>query len=265
MLICVDIGNTNTKFGVFDGSPDALVCSFSISTTNKRTSDEYALLIKQLLLDNSVCAMPDCFCISSVVPSVTSDISAALYKICNNDPFIISTGTRTGYPIRIDVQSQLGADIVSNTAAALNIVKPPFVVVDVGTATTVTAVDSDGALIGTVIAPGASISVDALNNSAALLTEIPFNKPDTVIGKNSQDSIRSGAFYGHVYMIDGFVRQIREEICKNGEKLGLVGTGGLASKLLPSCRNKFIIDPYLTLKGAASLFYLNTMSRNYTK
>lgn len=267
MLLCIDIGNTNISFGVFDGSVENMICRFSVSANTRRTPDEYFLIIKQMLCAYCDSVVPDSFCISSVVPSLTDDISAACKRICNADPFIITTGTRTGFPIKIDAASQLGADIVSNTAAAFNIVESPFAVVDVGTATTVTVVDSDGRLIGTVIAPGISISLDALNSSCALLTDISLSCPDAVIGKNSQDSIKSGVFHGHVYMIDGFIRQIREDMCKNGDKLGLIGTGGAASTVLPHCRNKFRIVQDLTLKGAAALFYHNTQNRhrNYTK
>ncbi len=267
MLLCVDIGNSNINFGLFNGSCDDMVCCFSISSAVKRTSDEYFLIINQMLSQFSVEPLPDSFCISSVVPTLTADVCAACQRLCGCEPFIISKGTKTGFPIKIDSQAQLGADIVSNTAAAFKFAKPPFAVVDVGTATTVTAVDRDGQLIGAVIAPGANISLEALKDSAALLTDVSLQQPDAVIGKNSQDSIRSGIFYGHVYMIDGFIRQIRSELCEDGEKLALIGTGGLSKVILPHCRNKFEVIENLTLKGAASLFYQNTANRhrNYTK
>jgi len=267
MLLCVDIGNTNINFGIFNGSADELILSFSISAHTRRTADEFSLVIKQMMRESLGDVLPDSFCISSVVPTLTQDVSYACKKICGCEPFVISSGTKTGFPIKIDVQSQLGADIVSNTAAAFRFVEPPFAVIDVGTATTVTAVDSKGQLIGTAIAPGANISFEALRDSCALLTDISFTMPESVIGKNSQDSIRSGIFYGHIYMIDGFIRQIRSELCGDGEKLSLIGTGGLSEKILPYCRNKFEIIPDLTLKGAAALYYHNTQNRhrNYTK
>ncbi len=267
MLLVADIGNTNIKFGVFDGSSDKLIGTFAVSSCSRRTPDEYSLIIKHFLLENNLsCDKINC-AVSSVVPSLTYDVSCAFKNSFGTETFMIGTGTRTGFPIKIDTQSQLGADIVSNTAAALNICKPPFAVVDIGTATTITCVDSAGALIGTVIAPGLSVSLDGLKTTCALLTDINFEKPAAIIGKNSQASIQSGAFWGHIYMIDGFVRQIRDMLCDDGDKLSLVGTGGLSDKILPFCRNKFEIDPNLTLKGAASLYYHNTAhSRcNYTK
>lgn len=258
MLLCIDIGNSAIKLGVFGESYKDMLCSFSISSAFSRTADEYALIIKQLLYDNSVNSLPDHCCISSVVPSLTAVLTAACRKLCKAEPFVIGSGTKTGFPIKIDIQSQLGADIVSNTAAAFKFAEPPFAVVDTGTATTVTAVNSKGQLIGTVIAPGASISMDALSSCAALLSDVSLTVPERVIGKNSQESINSGVFYGHVYMIDGFIRQLREELCLNGEKLNLIGTGGLSNKILPHCRNKFMLIPGLTLIGSAALFFHNT-------
>jgi len=258
MLLAIDIGNSTLKMGVFNGSADKLICNFSISTLTSRTADEYTVLIKQMLLERNISAFPKNAVISSVVPSLTSVLSDACRNICHNTPFIIGTGTKTGFPIKIDVQSQLGADIVSNAAASFSFAKPPFVVVVLGTATTVTAVNPLGQLIATVIAPGASVSLNALERSAALLTDISFTQPDAVIGKNSQDSIRSGAYWGHVFMVDGFINRIRSELCEDGESLSVIGTGGLCEKLLPACKNPIFVVPDLTLIGAASLFYLNT-------
>lgn len=258
MLLAVDIGNTNINFGVFDGSEDSLVCTFAISSDIKRTTDEFTLLIKQMIADriNNVCITNAV--ISSVVPSLSNKISAALNTICNNVPFIITTGTRTGFSIKIDAQTQLGADIVSNAAAAFNFAKPPFVVVDIGTATTITTVDPKGTLIGTVIAPGAAVSLKALYSSCALLTDVSFNAPENIIGKNSRDSIQSGSFYGHVYMIDGFINKICKDLGTSVEEMCLIGTGGLADHILQYSDHMFKTVPDLTIIGAATLFYHNT-------
>lgn len=266
MLLCIDIGNTNIDFGVFDGDCNDIVFSFAISSLTKRTADEFLLVIKQMLSQNGI-DVPECCCISSVVPSVTTAVSEACEKLCGRIPFIISSGTRTGFPIKIEIQSQLGSDIVSNAAAAFNVAKPPFAVVDVGTATTITVVDKNGNLVGTVIAPGAYISLDALNTSCALLTDVSFGCSKQIIGKNSQDSIRSGAFYGHVYMIDGFIDHIANELGVLQVELSLIGTGGMAENVLNHCKHNFTVIPNLTLKGAASLFCHNTGNgkSNYTK
>lgn len=256
MLIAADIGNTNIKFGVFNGSAEKLLFRFSVSSATKRTADEYLICIKSFLSDAGISVMPDMAVISSVVPHLTTPVAYALKAICSHKPFLIGTGTRTGFPLKIDIQSQLGADMVANAAAAFKLCDPPFAVVDMGTATTITCVDATGALVGTVIAPGALVSLNALLSNAALLTDVPLSHPDSLIGKNSYDSIRSGAYFGSIYMIDGFIRNIREDMCKNSEKLSLIGTGGL-SEILTHCRNKFMIVEDLTLMGAAQLFYSN--------
>ncbi len=266
MLLCIDIGNTNINFGMFDDSCENIACTFAVSSLTKRTPDEFYFIISQMLFQNKL-ELPTNCCISSVVPSITDCISEACVKLSNKQPFIISAGTRTGFPIKIDIQSQLGSDIVSNAAAAFHFAKPPFAVVDVGTATTVTVVDSSGTLVGTVIAPGAFISLEALSTSCALLYDVSIGFSNHLIGKNSQDSIKSGAFNGHVYMIDGFIERIAAEISASPDDLTLIGTGGMAQSILEHCKNDFMIIPHLTLKGAASLFYHNTSSArsNYTK
>ncbi len=266
MLLAIDIGNTNIKIALFRMNETQPLFRFAISSNCKRTPDEYELLFKHVLREKSL-GFPTASVITSVVPSVTEDIYKAVRSMIGADPFIIGSGTRTGFQIKIDVLSQLGADIVANTAAAAHLVKPPFVIVDVGTATTFTAVNSEGQLVGTAIAPGATVSLDALSRVGAQLTDVSFGKPQSVIGKNSKDSIKSGAFYGHVCMIDGFVSRLRDELCKNGEKLNFLGTGGLSADILAECSDNYLIEPDLTLIGSAVLYYHNTKNRrsNYTK
>lgn len=266
MLLAIDIGNTNIKLAVFKMNEIQPLLRFAVSTVCKRTSDEYTLLFRQILHENFF-DTPSAAVITSVVPSITPDIIKAAVSITGKQPFIIGTGTHTGFQIKIDILSQLGADIVANTAAATNFVKAPFAIVDVGTATTFTAVNSEGHLIGTIIAPGATVSLDALSSVGAQLTDVSFGKPRSIIGKNSRDSIMSGAFNGHVCMIDGLIAKIKKELCPCGETLSLVGTGGLSESILPECRDKFSIFPDLTLAGAALLYYNNCRNRhtNYTK
>ncbi len=257
MLLAVDIGNTNIRFGIFEGNADLMTCSFAIASSPVRTTDEYYFIIKQMLSEFSG-IFPDRSVISSVVPSITDRIAAAVSKLCNKEPFMIGSGTRTGFPINIDIQSQLGADIVSNTAYAFELANPPFIIVDLGTATTVTAVDSERRLLGTAIIPGAAVSLNALSSECALLTDVSLKRPKSIIGKNSQDSICCGSFLSHVYAIDGFVREIRNMLCNSSKECVLLGTGGLADVILPSCENRFFIINDMTLRGAAQLFYNNT-------
>lgn len=258
MIIAADIGNTNVKFGLFDGSADSLCATVHISALCERTSDEYFLLIKTFLRDNGINSSGlNGSVICSVVPSLTATVARSFEKLCGRPPFIIGAGTKTGFKLNIDTQSELGADIVSNVSEALSRCKSPAVIVDMGTAITLAAVDDDGVLAGTVICPGIGISIKALSDRAALLFDVGIKKPKAVVGKNSADSIYSGSYYGTVYMIDGFIRQIRSELCGDGGKLSLISTGG-DSSLLNDCRNKFENVPELTLRGAARLYYKNT-------
>ena len=257
MLLAVDIGNSGIKFGVFDANDSSVVkYRFSISSKVSRTADEYELLIRQFLSIHNLCNVNHCV-IASVAPSITNSIYNAVRNICSEAPFIIGSGTHTGFKIRIDDPSELGADIVSNAAAALSLANGPSVVADLGTATTLTAINRNAELIGSVIIPGAGLSLDALSDTAELLNKVSFKRPKNLIGTNSADSITSGVINGNIFMIDGFIRNLREQLCAEGEKLALIATGGYCNAIIPHCRNKFQIVDDLTLIGASLLYRRN--------
>lgn len=263
MLLAVDIGNTSVSFALFDSSrsADPLVVSSKLSVQKNRSADEYAVLMKQILDlkirdDYSI----DCAAVSSVVPSVTGAVVSAASILSNSSPFIIGPGIKTGFKIAINDPACLGSDIVSNTSAALDICDSPLVIFDAGTANTITIIDSTRTLIGTVILPGVRISASALSENAELLDTILLSDKDVpLIGKTTGQSIRSGLINGNSLMLDGFVRNIRELLIpKDSEKkLGLVATGGFAKLITDNCRNKFIVDEALTLRGIASLYFSN--------
>lgn len=257
MLLSVDIGNSSIKFGVFDINDVSVIKHrFSISSNVSRTADEYELLIRQFLLINNSPNINHCV-ISSVAPSITNSIYKAAHNICSKAPFVIGNGTRTGFVIRIDDPAELGADIVSNAAASLNISEGPIVIADLGTATTLTVINKNNELIGSVIIPGAGLSLNALSDTAELLNKVSFKRPDKLIGTNSADSITSGVINGNIFMIDGFIRNLREQLCDEDIKLNLIATGGYCNAIIPHCRNKFKIVDDLTLIGAALLYKKN--------
>ena len=270
MLLALDIGNTSVSFGVFgsDNEKDKLMFSSKISVQKNRSADEYAALINDILRlhitdfdKNNICNAA----ISSVVPSVTPAVYGAAEILSSNKPYVIGPGCKTGFKIDINDPACLGADIVSNTAAAFDMLEPPFLIYDAGTANTITVVDRTGTLIGTVIMPGIHISASALHDNAELLETIALSSINTpLIGKNTEESVRSGLIYGNAIMLDGFVRNIREQIVNkdSGDKLGLVATGGFSKTVVRFCRNKFICDDSLTLKGIALLFRKNTSGAN---
>jgi len=272
MLLAFDIGNSSVSIGIFELSANIapkLVSSFKISN-KPYSADEYTMYISSILaqrgfsyynynstenfqtITHSV--------ISSVVPSLTKIISEAAESICGRKPFIITSGIRTGFGIKIKNPEQLGADIVCNVAAALYGAQAPLAILDMGTATTITVVDYTKFVIGTVIMPGLAVSMNALADSAALLGDVPLEPSDELIGKNTEEAVNSGVINGTIYMIDGFIRNIRETYIdkRSTEKLSLIATGGLSNIIIPHTRNKFEYDENLTLFGAALLFQRNT-------
>ncbi len=284
MLLALDIGNSSVSVGVFDISEkcvneNKLIHQFKIAAKGL-SADEYAMQMYHFLkLQNILPSkrssyfrqLTDCndpsgsdfsvnhAVISSVVPSFTDVIAKAAELLIGSKSFLIGAGVKTGFGIRIKNPEQLGADIVSNTAYAASIVPGPLVILDVGTATTLTVVDKEKNLLGTIIMPGLRVSLQALSGSAAQLSEIPLAASDVLIGRDSAESVRSGVVNGHCIMIDGFVRNIREFFASQGEesKLSLVSTGGLSHIVLPHLRNKFADFEALTLLGAANIFLLN--------
>lgn len=281
MLLTVDIGNSSVSFGVFSASVTdlakvRLVHSFKISARSL-TADEYALLIRDFLrtkhlspahssayydfcdgsADNGSCV--DCGAVASVVPSLTETLCRAVELITCSKPFVVASGIRTGLGIRIKNPAQLGSDIVANAAYATAVAEAPIVILDVGTATTLTVIDEDKNILGTVIMPGLSVSLAALAGSAAQLSDISLEAPTSLIGRDSAESVQSGVVYGHAIMIDGFIRNLREQYpsLTANKKFSLISTGGLSSVILPHMRNKFTDYPMLTLSGIAYLFYKN--------
>lgn len=260
MVLAVNIGNSYTKFAVFDEN-DEMLLKFSVSSYPVRSSDEYRLLINSFLSEfenkKHISVLPQYAVIASVVPSLTAALADAICGLTGKRPFIIGAGTRTGFRIRIDNNAELGADIVANVAASLHVVNAPFVVVDVGTATTLTVVERTGDVIGTLIHPGIVVSALALSNCAARLFEVGLSKPEKLIGQNSDESVKSGLIYGHSCMIDGLISKIGTEICADNEDLSVVITGDYSSVVAPFCRTAHVVAPDLTLKGALILFRLN--------
>ena len=271
MLLAIDIGNSNISIGVFDLSALAapeLVTHFKI-TSLQMSVDEFTARIKDFLARAGIhdcsracsekISVIDSAAISSVVPSLTDSLFQAARKICGKNPFIISSGIRTGFEIKIKNPEQLGTDIVCNCAAAIEYSTNPTVVLDMGTVTTLTVIDKKLTIQGTVIIPGLKVSLAALYNSAAQLGDIVIDNNVELIGKDTKSAVGSGIINGNALMIDGFVRNIREELGLTGSemKLSLIATGGLAGYILPCLRNKFILDEALTLRGLALLYQKN--------
>ena len=253
MLLCVDIGNTNIVIGCY--REDDCIFLSRISTDKGRLKDQYAVDIGSIL--SLYCIDPSSISeaiISSVVPSLTDPISYAIELVTGSYPMILGPGIKTGLNISIDNPAQLGSDFVACAVAAKEKYPLPLVIIDMGTATTVSAVARNGDFLGCAILPGLRVSTDALVDRSSLLTSISFQAPAYAIGKNTNDSLQSGVMYGAAAMIDGLCERFFDEL---GESGIVVATGGLAQVVVPYCKLDIVIDNMLLLNGLKSIFRKN--------
>ncbi len=248
MLLAIDVGNTQTVIGVF--AAQMLKRHWRISTQPRKTSDEWALALSELLtINESGLSEISGVVICSVVPEVTQALEAMCSKTLKLDPLIIGPATDSGVKINIDNPAEVGADRIVNAAASMAEYGGPAVIVDFGTATTFDAVSAAGEYLGGAIAPGVEISLDALFSRTARLSEIEIIAPARAIGSNTTDSLLSGIVFGYAGQVDALTDRISGELGGPAATIKLIATGGLAETILDACRTKFIHDPWLTLKG----------------
>ena len=253
MILAVDIGNSNIVIGGMEGQE--ILFEARLRTDATKTSDEYCIDLKMILEVYEVDAKTiEGAIISSVVPQVLNSIKTAIMKLIHKEPLVVGPGLKTGLNIKIDNPAQTGADLVVGCVAALREHKPPMIVIDMGTATTMIALDETGAFIGGCIAPGVKISMDALTGRTALLPGLQLDQPKKAIGRNTIDCMRSGIMMGSACMLDGMVQRMEEEL---GAKATVVVTGGIARFVTPMCRTPMIYDKDLLLKGLATLYREN--------
>ena len=250
MILAVDIGNSNIVIGGVEG--ESIVFESRIRTDATKTSDEYCVDLK-ILLDVQGIAVQSIegAIIASVVPQVLNSIHTAILKLTGKTSLVVGPGLKTGLNIKIENPAQTGADLVVGCVAALREHKPPMIVVDMGTATTVVVLDETGALIGGSISPGVKISMDALTERTALLPGLQLDQPKRAIGKNTIDCMRSGIMLGTACMLDGLISRMEAEL---GCKTTVVATGGIAKFILPMCQTPVIYDKDLIIKGLAALY-----------
>ena len=253
MLLAIDIGNTNLVIGCF--RDDKILFKARIATDRTRTSDQYGVEIKNMLEAYGVdrTDIKDCI-ISSVVPPVFNSVRTGVIKIIGKQPMVVGPGLKTGLNIHVDVPSQVGSDRIVIAVAALAEYKAPLLLLDLGTATTIEAVEPDNVYMGGVIIPGVRVSLDALTSRAAQLPGISLDQPKQVIGKNTVDCMRSGMMYGTAAMIDGLVERMEEEL---GHRCTLIATGGLAQFITPLCKREIILEKDLLLKGLNIIYKKN--------
>ena len=253
MILTIDVGNTNIVIGVY--REDELTLTLRFKTDATKTEDEYMFLFDSALRVNQILPQEiEGGIISSVVPSLSAILAMAVQKLTGHTPLIVGPGIKTGLPIKIDDPSQLGSDLAVGAVAALEKYKPPLIIIDMGTATTFSAVDKSGNFLGGAIIPGLRVSLGALTQQAAQLSQINLSAPKHAIGTNTTDSLRSGLILGCADMIDGMCRRFEAEL---DGKATIVATGGLAAKVLPYCTSQIIIEPDLLPNGLLALYKKN--------
>lgn len=258
MILALDVGNTDIVAGCIENGD--ILCIERIRTEANATSAEYAIKLTDILsymgIDTSSF---DGAIISSVVPPVTASLKIAVERITGKECMIVGPKTKTGMKVRIDDPSTLGGDLIVGGVAAIEYYGVPAIIIDMGTATSVTVVDSDRAFRGGAFFPGVKLGLSALASGTSLLPDVYVRPPEKCISTNTVDCLQSGAVFGTASMIDGLIDRMEEEL---GCSCIHIATGGLASSVVDSCRHEIICDNELLLKGLWAIYRKNTKKGN---
>ncbi len=253
MILVVDMGNTNIVFGVLDGTN--VKFSGRIGTDRSKMTIDFLMSFKTLLEFNNI--LPEELeggILSSVVPELTLMVKESMEMLLKKEILVVGAGIKTGLNIKLDDPKSLGADRVADAVAAIEEFKAPLIILDMGTATTISVIDKNKCHIGGLIIPGVYTSLNALSSNASQLPSISLTEPKNIIGKNTIDCMKSGIIYGTASMIDGLVLRIKEHV---GEEALVIATGGVAKSIIPYCNSKFIYEENLLLKGLYYIYMKN--------
>ena len=281
MLLALDVGNTNTKLGLYrldsaepatPPAPDApkkpeLIATWRVTTHHQQTADEYSVLFVNLFKMNGIePSQVTHIIISSVVPPVETTLRQVCETCFNVDPLFVEPGIKTGMPVLVDNPSELGADRLADSIAAYERYGGPCIVVNFGTATRFEVISERGEYLGGAIAPGLGLSADALFNRAARLSRVDIKRPAKVIGTNTVGHLQSGLYFGYIGLVDGIIERIIAELGASqgidpGKPLRIIASGGLARMIAPDSRYIQEIDDLLTLDGLRILFERNRTAR----
>ena len=254
MVLVLDIGNTNIVVGYME-SESNVVFAERLSTDTKKTAVEYAVSIKNLLeiyglssehLEGAI--------ISSVVPPITSVVKEAIFKVTGLEALVVGPGVKNGLHIKTDNPAQVGSDLIVDAVAAIHEYNVPLIIIDMGTATTISVVDEDKSYAGTIIIPGVNTSLEALVSGASQLSKISLEAPKRLVGKNTIESMKSGIIHGNAACLDGMIDRIEKEL---GKPATVVATGGISNVIVPHCAHKIILDDVLLLKGLFLIYQKN--------
>ena len=255
MLLAIDIGNTNIKYGVFDG--DILKSSFRVSSRMSRTADEYGSVLVGLLSDRGINkADIDGIIISSVIPALNYTMCHMCEYFFGISPIMVGPGIKTGLNIKTDNPKEVGADIIVNSVSAFRKYGGPVVVIDFGTATTFDIINDKCELLGVVIAPGIKTSLEGLASKTAQLPMVELNAPKTVIGKSAVHCMQSGLIFGFAGLVENIIKKIKSEL--KLEKIQVVATGGLGEIIAKESSAISVVDRTLTLNGLRMIYELNS-------
>ena len=253
MLCVVDVGNTHTVLGIFDG--ETLVADWRLQTDVARTSDEWGLTFNTLFsFNNQSMEQIAAVAMASVVPPLTDPLRRAVIRYFGVTPLIVGPGVKTGLPILYESPREVGSDRVVNAVAGYEKTKDACIIVDFGTATTFDCISKKGEYLGGAITPGISTALDALVAKAAKLPRVEIGAPRSVIGRNTVESIQSGVLYGYTSLVDGLVTRLNAEMAA---QVTVIATGGLAEVIARESKTIDIVDPGLTLKGLRLIYLRN--------
>ena len=253
MILAIDIGNTNIVLGCIDSTQ--IYFTERLSTVRSKTALEYAIAIKEMLTIYGIDSTAiDGGIVSSVVPQLTNTVRQAAQKILKKDILVMSPDIKTGITVRTDKPQEVGSDLIAGIAAAIAAYPLPAIVIDMGTATTISIVDTDETFIGCLILPGVRTSFDSLTSQASQLHSIAIEEPGSIIATNTKDCMLSGIMYSNAAAIDGIADRIEEEL---GQTVSIIATGGLAKQIIRLCKRTIILDEELLLKGLWIIYNKN--------
>ena len=255
MLLAIDVGNSTTSVGLFDKDKTLRFLAY-LDTDSRKTADQISIdLMNLFTLYHYNYADVTGAILCSVVPPLNFMMQKALTRLLGKPPMVVGPGVKTGLNIRLAVQTQVGADIVADAVAALEKFAPPIITIYMGTATTIGVISQGRTYEGGLLLPGVNVSLEALSRRAAQLPAISLQHPKSLIGKNTEDCMRSGIVYGSAGMLDGVIDRIRETF--PGQEVTVVATGGNAPVIVRYCRNPIIYDKYLLMDGLWAIYRKN--------